>query len=66
LFGDGVSPGKKMTETASLRVTHDAKFPSFFFSGDSSITKQNKQIHSLPFNHIKKTQILCNKTLHVP
>jgi hypothetical protein len=42
---------KKMTETASLRVTHDAKFPSFyahdakfpsFFSVDSSITKQNK------------------------
>jgi hypothetical protein len=33
---------KKMTETASLRVAHDAKFPSFFFSGDSSITKQNK------------------------
>jgi hypothetical protein len=35
-------PGKKMTETASLRVAHDTKFPSFFFSGDSSITKKNK------------------------
>jgi hypothetical protein len=23
-------PKKKMTETASLRVAHDAKFPSFF------------------------------------
>jgi hypothetical protein len=32
---------KKMTETASLRVVHDAKF-RHFFSGDSSITKQNK------------------------
>jgi hypothetical protein len=42
LFGDGVSPEKKMTETASLRVAHDAKFPSFFFLGDSFITKQNK------------------------
>jgi hypothetical protein len=41
LFGDGVSPEKKMTETSSLRVAHDAKFPSFF-SGDSSIIKQNK------------------------
>jgi hypothetical protein len=30
---------KKLTETASLRVAHDAKFPSFF-SGDNSITKQ--------------------------
>jgi hypothetical protein len=27
LFGDGVSP-KKMTETASLRLEHDAKFPN--------------------------------------
>jgi hypothetical protein len=31
LFGDGVSPEKKMMETTSLRVAHDAKFPSFFF-----------------------------------
>jgi hypothetical protein len=35
-------PEKKMTETASLRVAHESKFPLFFFSGDSSITKQNK------------------------
>jgi hypothetical protein len=34
LFGEGVSPEKIMTK--------DAKFPSFFFSGDISITKQNK------------------------
>jgi hypothetical protein len=34
-------PKKKWQETASLRVAHDAKFPSFF-SGDSFIIKQNK------------------------
>jgi hypothetical protein len=31
LFGDGVSPEKKMTETASLHVAQNAMFPSFFF-----------------------------------
>jgi hypothetical protein len=33
---------RKRRKTASLRVAHDAKFPSFFPPGDSSITKQNK------------------------
>jgi hypothetical protein len=32
---------KKRRKTASLRVAHDAKFPSFF-PDDSSITKQTK------------------------
>jgi hypothetical protein len=45
LFGDGVITRKKqkMTETALLCIRHDAKLLSFFFfSGGSSITKQNK------------------------
>jgi hypothetical protein len=41
LFGGGVSPPSLRRKTASLRVAHDAKFLSIF-SGDSSITKQNK------------------------
>jgi hypothetical protein len=49
---------KTMTETASLRVAHDAKFLSFFFSGDSSITKQNNEIHSLSFNYNKNINIM--------
>jgi hypothetical protein len=43
LFGDGISPEKKMTETASLCVAHDAEFPSFF-SGDTP--SQTKQMNS--------------------
>jgi hypothetical protein len=31
LLGDGVSPEKKRQKTASMRIAHDAKLPSFFF-----------------------------------
>jgi hypothetical protein len=42
LFVDGsIHPKKNDGETASLRVAHDAKFPSFFSDG-YSIHKQNK------------------------
>jgi hypothetical protein len=39
-------------------------FCSFFFPDHSSITKQNKYIHSLLSNYTK-TQILCKKMLYV-
>jgi hypothetical protein len=58
LFGDGESPQKKWGETASLLVAHDAKFRHFFSGDISSITKQNKYIHSLSFNYIKITNIV--------
>jgi hypothetical protein len=46
LFVDGsIHPKKKWRETASLRVAHDAKFPSLFFRMDTpSTNKTNKFI----------------------
>jgi hypothetical protein len=59
LFGNGVSLEKKI----SLRLAHNAKFPSFyFFWGDSSITKQNippKDTQGKKRNKAKRKKNLC-------
>jgi hypothetical protein len=39
---DSIGSIERLKELIDFCVAHDAKFPSFFFSGDSSITKQNK------------------------
>ena len=45
-------PKKKMMETASLRVAHDAKFPSFFFFFWVIAPSSNKTNKFIPYNLI--------------
>jgi hypothetical protein len=44
LFGNGVSPEKKITENCIIACSAWCKVSVIFFSGDSSITKQKKFI----------------------
>jgi hypothetical protein len=51
LFVDwSIHPKKKWRETASLRVAHDAKFPSFFFRMDTSSTSRTNKF--IPYHLI--------------